>query len=426
MLMFEKGGVNVIEPRNGEDLDWGRAAEAIRDGVGSALNARNVAFLLGSGCSSLVIDGEQRGIDTMAPLAEHFLGAIGQDDAIYPTAEETSELRRILGIDLSRQEFSRNLERLLEVLFSFQFSAAHSDQEGLVATRKILASLIRKTKVFIADRCTNTPFNDGDPSVISLYQSFYQKLLFRDRGLPRPWVFTTNYDQLNEIALDRIGAHYCNGFSGTVERRFNPTTYRYALADQLDLSNQKWAAVDSFVYLCKLHGSVNWIEEPGSLFPVRELDASLAAAHERVMIYPSPLKQNASFGSPYADLFREFQGRIVQEQSVLFVMGYSFGDEHINNIIFRALTIPNFRLVAFVPPDADGVVASLRGLKDPRVWLIGGDGPQAETYAHFFDTIVEYFLPELPAENVDSAIRRVLSELVREGQDEEGGLDGGH
>ncbi|MFX4354940.1 SIR2 family protein, partial [Acinetobacter baumannii] len=66
---------------------------------------------------------------------------------------------------------------------------------------------------------------------------------------------------------------YCNGFSGTVERRFNPTTYRYALAEQLDLTNRKWAAVDNFIYLCKLHGSINWVEEGGSLFPIRESNA---------------------------------------------------------------------------------------------------------------------------------------------------------
>ncbi|WP_235976669.1 hypothetical protein [Bradyrhizobium archetypum] len=46
------------------------------------------------------------------------------------------------------------------------------------------------------------------------------------------------------------------------------------------------------------------------------------------MIYPTPAKQNSSLGSPYADLFREFQSRIVREHSVLFTMGYTFGDEH--------------------------------------------------------------------------------------------------
>ena len=113
-----------------------------------------------------------------------------------------------------------------------------------------------------------------------------------------------------------------------------------ALAEQLDLTNRKWAAVDSFIYLCKLHGSINWIEEGGSLFPIREVPAVATAKGSRVMIYPTPMKQNASFGSPYSDLFREFQGRIVRDQSVLFVVGYSFGDEHVNNLIFQALVVP--------------------------------------------------------------------------------------
>jgi hypothetical protein len=37
----------------------------------------------------------------------------------------------------------------------------------------------------------------------------------------------------SETAMDRLGMPYCNGFSGTVERRFNPTTYRYALVAPL-------------------------------------------------------------------------------------------------------------------------------------------------------------------------------------------------
>src|SRR6185295_14605167 len=34
-------------------LEWGKAEEQVRKAVGEALNARNVAFLLGAGCSSL-------------------------------------------------------------------------------------------------------------------------------------------------------------------------------------------------------------------------------------------------------------------------------------------------------------------------------------------------------------------------------------
>jgi hypothetical protein len=255
-----------------------------------------------------------------------------------------------------------------------------------------------------------------DNSIVELYQSFYRKLIFRDRALPRPWVFTTNYDLFSETAMDRLAMAYSNGFSGSVERRFNPATFRYALAEQLDLTSQRWAALDSYVYLCKLHGSVNWIEEGNSLFPIREVALGTAPHSGPLMIYPTPMKQSASFGAPYSDLFREFQNKVVRDQSVLLTVGYSFGDEHVNNIIFQALTVPTFRLVAFVSPTASGIISKLREIGDPRVWLIGGDGHEDDRKAHYFDTFVEKFMPEPPGNKVDSAVARVLAELVNAGK----------
>jgi hypothetical protein len=129
------------------------------------------------------------------------------------------------------------------------------------------------------------------------------------------------------------------------------------------------------------------------------------------MIYPTPAKQNAALGSPYADLFREFQSRIVREQSVLFTVGYAFGDEHINNIIYQALTIPTFRLIIFADPTPQGEIGKLRDLNDPRIWIIGGDGPEEGRKAHYFDTVVEEFLPERPSERIDDAVKKVLDAM---------------
>jgi hypothetical protein len=112
-----------------------------------------------------------------------------------------------------------------------------------------------------------------------------------------------------------------------------------------------------------------------------------------MLIYPTPAKQNSSLGSPYANRFREFQSRIVREQSVLITAGYAFGDEHLNNRIHQALTIPTFRLVFFAAPDTGGEIAKLRALRDPRIWIIGGDGAEEGTRAHYFDMIVEHFMP---------------------------------
>jgi hypothetical protein len=346
-------------------------------------------------------------------LAGEFLQL--QDDELHetlPTKNEAETIKVALGIDITEKQYSTNLERLMEVLFTAQCLLKQSACASLLACTATIDKLIKKIAAFIRGKCTTGISVEESNPVASLYQAFYRRLIFRDRNLPQPWVFTTNYDLFNEVALDRLGTPYCNGFSGTVERRFNPAVYRYSLAEQLDISNRKWTSVDGYIYLCKLHGSVNWVEEGKGLFPIREVTMK-DSSPSRVMIYPTPTKQNASFGAPYSDLFREFQSRVVREQSVLVVLGYSFGDEHINNLIFQALTVPTFRLVAFVDTDnTEGVVQKLKQLQDPRIWLIGGSGPDGTRKAHYFNTFVESFMPEPPGSRVEQAVERVVAELL--------------
>lgn len=399
------------------DLEWPGGAEFVRKALSDSLNAKNVAFLLGAGCSSYYVkdtddllgdEWREVGIPTMAPLAKEFTIVRTADEVGFPTAAERRTLADEFGIDLGDQEYSRNLERLMELLFSLRFTLSRSALTKAKENLKVVNSIIHKVQAFLWDKCTNGAFANGDGTVGALYETFYRKLVLRDRSLPRPWIFTTNYDLFNETAMDRLGLPYANGFSGVVERRFNPATFRYALAEQLDLTSRKWSAVDGFVYLCKIHGSISWTEDDHGLFPIRETAVLKGQEPGKVMIYPTPAKQNSSLGSPYADLFREFQSRIVREQSVLFTMGYAFGDEHINNIIYQALTIPTFRLVIFVDPTLKGEVAKLRALNDPRIWIIGGSGPEADRKAHYFDTIIEEFMPQRPSERIDDAIRQVL------------------
>lgn len=401
-------------------LEWPAGVDIVRKALSESLNAKNVAFLLGAGCSSHciketnVLDNEvwrELGVPTMAPLAAEFTKVRASDEDGFPTSAERKILVENLGVDISEKEFSRNLEKLMELLFSLRFSLSRSKLSGAAENLFIVNSVIKKVQAFLWRKCTNGAFSNGNNAVNTLYETFYKKLVLRDRSLPRPWIFTTNYDLFNETAMDRLGLPYANGFSGVVERRFNPATFRYALAEQLDLTNRKWSAVDGFVYLCKIHGSISWTEDDHGLFPIRETPVVKEQELGKVMIYPTPAKQNSSLGSPYADLFREFQSRVVREQSVLFTMGYAFGDEHINNIVYQALTIPTFRLVIFADPKLDGEVAKLRALNDPRIWIIGGNGPEIGRNAHFFDTIIEEFMPQRPSERIDDAIRKVLEAM---------------
>ena len=422
-IQFIKGaepvGLNRFDPSQTASSD--DFLVKIRESMAEAMSAKNVAFLLGSGCSSLIDGrGHQVGIPTMKPLAEEFAsqnGGRGSD--VFLTTTEKGALESSLGVAVKASPYSENLEALMEVLYSWRFSlraSTHSRHESHLA---IVDKAVCKLKRFLFERCTSGPFSNGNDSVQKLYESFYRKLVYRDRSLPRPWIFTTNYDLFNETAMDRLGLPYSNGFSGTIERRFNPSVFRYALAEQLDVSSRKWSAVDGFAYLCKLHGSISWIEDNQGLFPVRELQKP-DENHDSLMIYPTPAKHAFSFSSPYSDLFREFHSRIVKEQSVLFVVGYGFGDEHVNNIIYQALTVPTFRLVIFAAPDAEGEIAKLRELKDSRIWIIGGSEPDTGRTAHYFDYFVEKLMPELPGDQVDKAIKKVLHDLVGRGESEAG------
>lgn len=430
---FYKGGGDAVAPAGNAAFDWSRAAVTVRENLTEAMNARNVAFLLGSGCSSCQILNEddeedvfaddaqasvedewlELGVPTMGPLAKEYHEHWADDDnPNLLTEAEHSLLKAKLGFEADGGDCAENLERLLETLYSFKYILAQTDNEEMLKAKDTVDAVIGKVTRFIAGKCSEGAFSAGDDTVLELYQSFYRKLIYRDRGLPRPWVFTTNYDLFNERAMDRLGIPYCNGFSGTVERRFNPANFRYALAEQLDLANRKWTAVDNFVYFAKLHGSISWVEEKTGLFPIREFQSPPEDVDGRVMIYPTPAKQNASFASPYSDLFREFQHRIVREQSVLFTIGYGFGDEHVNNIIFQALTVPTFRLIALVPPNAGGVVRTLKKLKDPRIWLIGGDGPENGSKAHYFNVFLEKFMPDAPGDKIDKAVENVLKAVA--------------
>ena len=413
------------------ELDWNKGIESARKAISEAMNAKNIAFLLGAGCSSLMRDKKELGIATMAPLAKEFCGetiearaagfysdppVVGAAPAPWRLTKGELDYLDALGIDLAK-DYSRNLERLMEVLFAQRFVLRQSENPALHPYRAVLDGIIKKVQDFLWTRVTQGAFaTEGDTTVRDLYERFYKKLVLRDRSLPRPWVFTTNYDHFSELAMDRLGIPYANGFSGVVERRFNPAIFRYALAEQLDVASRKWTAVDAFVYLCKLHGSVTWTEDDHGLFPIKEVWPPESS--NQMLIYPTPAKQNSSLGSPYADLFREFQSRIVREQSVLITAGYAFGDEHLNNIIYQALTIPTFRLVIFAAPDTEGEIAKLRALRDPRIWIIGGNGPADGTRAHYFDMIVEHFMPQRPSDRIDDAVRKVLSELAPKRDDE--------
>ena len=432
---FYKGNQNIIS----KEINYENIKETIKKDLSEILDTRNLSFLIGSGCSL-----GTNGIPTMKELADClFEPKADLDEKLKDKVFEAEhiEILERLKINYKNEPFRTNLETFLGTLYSYRFyleKLKEAKEEAFDKDLEDLNKIILRTKEYILFECLNEKHKGNDENIVDTYKQFYRKLSLRDSNLQKPNVFTTNYDLFSERAMDNLGISYTNGFSGFVERFFNPSIFNYALAEQMDISSLKWSVIDSFIYLFKIHGSVNWVEKESSnkLFSIQELqDVSFdkLKSEANYMIYPSPLKQNASLGSPYADLFREFQKRITQKQSILVTMGFSFGDEHINNIIFQALTIPSFRLVVFSDTgyyigdkyeNSRKNIEKLKNLNDPRIWIIGTDtefdnktnwkkiSSESEKELHFFDTIANDLFPDYTQDKIEEANKNLI-ELFR-------------
>jgi hypothetical protein len=414
-IYFYKGREEVLEKTKGVDGDVKETEllKKVQDAFSKVLDGKNLSFLLGCGCSSFVkeIDTVKTdvGVPTMIPLAKKFYTDI-------LSAENKKWLKVTLKLDIDADGFKYNLEKFLGTLHSIYFFYETTEQEkGAEATK--VAEIIKQARNFLLEKCLNEKNRNSkaDQDLIDLYESFYRKLLYRNSNLPKPNIFTTNYDLYSEIALDKLGIHYVNGFSGGIKKYFNPTIFNYALAEKMDLSQSKWSVIDNFVYLYKIHGSLNWVQadEDSKLFRVREIQETSYTnlkTQEVIMIHPTPLKQNASMGSPYSDLFREFQKKLMQNNNVLITLGYSFSDEHINNLIYQAFTIPSFRLIVLGDHNASEEIAKLQSLDDPRIWIVGGELEDTNKL-HYFKGFVEKILPDLSNDEIDHKIENAIKKL---------------
>ena len=137
-------------------------------------------------------------------------------------------------------------------------------------------------------------------------------------------LFTTNYDLLIEEALEEMRIPYFDGFIGARNPFFDP----FAI-DEEELPS-RWAG------LWKLHGSISWKQDIESK-RVSRGDPSQISGSERRLIHPSHLKYDESRRMPYLAMFDRLKAFIRRSSSLLVTVGFSFNDEHLNEVIRQGL-----------------------------------------------------------------------------------------
>lgn len=264
-----------------------------------ASRSKHVCILVGAGASCAV------GLPDVDRLKQQVLVRIEANKAVA---------NKLLA-DMSLEEGLTHLRKLQTVL--------RDDDELRGITGDVARALDADicgavTQCLTATTPDVTPFND--------FGSWISSCRY-DRPVE---IFTLNYDLLVERGLENAQASYFDGFAGHISGAFRP--------DLVELMPPLPGAIPAyFARLWKLHGSVNWrhetnqdgsriVERVGGPAPV----ASAAA------IYPSDDKYADSRRVPFVVLMDRFRQSLLDTETVLIVIGYSFGDQHINELIFDA------------------------------------------------------------------------------------------
>lgn len=356
-------------------------------------------------------------------------------DAEKAVAKETEDMSMHYG------EILLQFELLLNYLTALLFKHdAEKDIDGSSRIQNLIAAL-KKSLFGICDvheRQTNEKDlkrirekgleNEFKSRKYLFHEKFLKSLMQRPLNLQRANIFTSNYDLAFEYAFDNLGIKYIDGFSGFHHRYFKPETFNYDIFYPGSTTAGKVQRIEKVVRYYKLHGSISWVSDnectPSNVYGIEEMPIELIKKKAKdndfnygnLMIYPTAVKKSYTLDLPYSELFRHFAYCISQPQSVLFTVGYSFYDEHFNDIIYQALSNPTFTLIIidFNGCEKSAEIKRLRDLNDPRIIIIEGD------FLGDFLTLADTLMLDFMETSSEDKVTKTLNNLLKSKTDDDG------
>jgi len=240
----------------------------------------------------------------------------------------------------SKEAANFNLEILLSMLETFVAANQNSPEDIM---KKLVADC-EKLKKAIVDTLKvecELLLHDTAPHPNMLRTV----LAARKRAQSRLKIFTLNYDTLFEQAAEKINATIIDGFSFTRTPTFNGSNY------DLDVVRRERSRIhhqenyeEKVFHLYKMHGSLDWEKVNDTVVRRQNFTA------DPLIIPPSAHKFEQSYEMPFFEMMSRFQQVLRRENTVLLIIGYSFGDGHINRVIIEALESNlNFEVIIVSP-----------------------------------------------------------------------------
>ena len=353
--MDNQDSINVFKGKNKNEYN----IDNLKKEFVQYIQCENLNFLLGSGCSSYIDEnGDEKAIPTMKGLFSNFFN-------------QNPDFK--IGSVNPKNKCDNNLETMMDYMVSIKMA------NNLLSVDDKIEDKISTVQEFLKNSIIG---GQNSVEISEIYKLFYLKIVQSSAKNPIN-IFTTNYDQYSEKALDNLGFFYNNGFSGTYLRKFNTNSYNYIFVENMNLQKDVWGKLSHYFNLYKIHGSINWVLEDEEIIekPVELCDAN------RIMIYPTPQKDRSTLMTPYSDLMRNMQQLLSKNNSVLVTLGYSFSDDHINRIILNSLSNPSFKLVVL---GSGNNINRLIEMNDKRIIVINSN-----CKIHYFNNFVNELLPDL-------------------------------
>jgi len=157
-------------------------------------------------------------------------------------------------------------------------------------------------------------------------------------------IFTTNYDLIIEKSLEASQIPYFDGFVGSYEPFF--------WQESIDQFVSKNDLTQNWIRLWKIHGSLSWFwkedlrTKAQQIIRIGKID-NIKDEKNELVIYPSKEKYDSSKKQPFIAYFDRLKNYLLSGELLFVFTGYSFSDQHINEIIFNCLR-QNNRLTVLV------------------------------------------------------------------------------
>lgn len=273
-------------------------------------NKKPLGLFLGAGCPM----GIRLGGEGNLPLIPDIAGITKVVRDSLAKSDEYAPLLKIVEDHFKRDgRNNANVEDMLSHIRSLRTVAGNDEVRGISGAN--LDKLDERICQVIYDLANKSLPNNETP-----YHRVASWVDGVERDVPVE-IFTTNYDLLMEQALEDRRVPYFDGFAGVRKPFFD------LRAMEEDALPPRWAR------LWKLHGSINW-------FQAQKRGVFRGAANEdglKRVIHPSHLKYEESRRMPYLAMIDRLRAFLKKPTSTLVLCGYSFRDEHINEVIVQGL-----------------------------------------------------------------------------------------